>query len=416
MRKNGGHSLIQIRDGLQRDTAETWVGWRFRGMVSGSFLVSLVLAIFVFAAFPRVWVPGAAAFAAEAASGGRPGTRSGFNDKVTLGRVGRIMLSQQRVLFFGITSLKTRKPVSAEQFAASIDMDEVRFRGNTLGHYHGGSWGGRRGRESVASEFAAVQLAGLDVLHPEFRVEITQDAPVGTYAFAPYPVSNISVAGNTQIHMRPITGTMIWGVRSVSDQPRTFTVECPRIVPTSESKGTSDFWMNPDQAPGKIVNDLHRSARRIARELYLTTNIDDELPRLEALTNQLCTQDGIRISEAARVRAVMQYLSAENGFTYSTVQTRHDRSIDPVEDFLFNTKSGHCEYFASACALMLQSVQVPARLVNGYYGAISIHDWQKRNPSAARTQLGRSVSGQSLADAGAHSSGTTTKDGFSRKA
>ena len=66
---------------------------------------------------------------------------------------------------------------------------------------------------------------------------------------------------------------------------------------------------------------------------------------------------------------IMQYLSAENGFEYSTVQTRQDRTIDPVEDFLFNTKSGHCEYFASACALMLQSVQIPARLVNGYYGS-----------------------------------------------
>lgn len=45
-----------------------------------------------------------------------------------------------------------------------------------------------------------------------------------------------------------------------------------------------------------------------------------------------------------------------------------DRSIDPVEDFLLNTKTGHCEYFASACALMLQAVDVPARVVNGYKG------------------------------------------------
>ena len=370
VRKHGGDLLIQVRDGLQRDTAETWVGWRFRGMVSASFVVSLVLAVFVFAAFPRVWVPGAAAFAADAATEGRSGARSGFNDKVTLGRVGRIMLSQQRVLFFSVTSLKTRTLVSAEQFAAAINMDEVRFRGNTLGNYRGGSWGGAvQARGIVDSDYAIDRFADSEGLVPEFQVEITQDAPVGTYAFAPYPVSSIRVSGHTQIQLRPVTGTMIWGGRSVSDQPRTFTVECPRMDGTTDENPALESRTTPDAALGDIRHDMQRAARRVARDFYVPAHIADELPRLQELTNQLCTQDGSRISEAARVRAVMQYLSVENGFTYSIVQTRHDRSIDPVEDFLFNTKSGHCEYFASACALMLQSVQVPARLVNGYYGS-----------------------------------------------
>ena len=42
--------------------------------------------------------------------------------------------------------------------------------------------------------------------------------------------------------------------------------------------------------------------------------------------------------------------------------------IDPVLDFLVNRKEGHCEYFASALALLLRSVDVPARLVNGFKG------------------------------------------------
>jgi hypothetical protein len=37
-----------------------------------------------------------------------------------------------------------------------------------------------------------------------------------------------------------------------------------------------------------------------------------------------------------------------------------------VADFLFNTREGHCEYFASAMVLMLRSRRVPARLVNGF--------------------------------------------------
>lgn len=38
----------------------------------------------------------------------------------------------------------------------------------------------------------------------------------------------------------------------------------------------------------------------------------------------------------------------------------------PLEDFLERTQAGHCEYFASALALMLRSRDIPARVVNGY--------------------------------------------------
>ena len=48
-----------------------------------------------------------------------------------------------------------------------------------------------------------------------------------------------------------------------------------------------------------------------------------------------------------------------------------DARLDPVEDFLFNRKKGHCEYFASALALLLRSIDIPARIVNGFKGG----DW-----------------------------------------
>ena len=40
----------------------------------------------------------------------------------------------------------------------------------------------------------------------------------------------------------------------------------------------------------------------------------------------------------------------------------------PVEHFLLKTRSGHCEMFASALALSMRSLGIPARIVNGYYG------------------------------------------------
>jgi protein-glutamine gamma-glutamyltransferase len=39
---------------------------------------------------------------------------------------------------------------------------------------------------------------------------------------------------------------------------------------------------------------------------------------------------------------------------------------DPVANFLFNRKEGHCEYFASAMAVMLRTLRIPSRVVNGF--------------------------------------------------
>jgi hypothetical protein len=48
-----------------------------------------------------------------------------------------------------------------------------------------------------------------------------------------------------------------------------------------------------------------------------------------------------------------------------------DPEIDPVLDFLINRKTGHCAYFASALTLMLRTIGIPARMVNGFKGG----DW-----------------------------------------
>lgn len=45
-----------------------------------------------------------------------------------------------------------------------------------------------------------------------------------------------------------------------------------------------------------------------------------------------------------------------------------DENIDTTEDFFANFRSGHCEYFASALALMLRSQGIPARMVIGFRG------------------------------------------------
>lgn len=62
--------------------------------------------------------------------------------------------------------------------------------------------------------------------------------------------------------------------------------------------------------------------------------------------------------------AIRDYLQR---YKYTT-DLKRDERYEPLEDFLFVQKAGHCEYFASALAIMLRAVGVPTRSVNGFYG------------------------------------------------
>jgi transglutaminase-like putative cysteine protease len=41
---------------------------------------------------------------------------------------------------------------------------------------------------------------------------------------------------------------------------------------------------------------------------------------------------------------------------------------DPIDDFLFNTRSGFCEHYASAFVFLMRAAGIPARVVTGYQG------------------------------------------------
>jgi transglutaminase-like putative cysteine protease len=64
-----------------------------------------------------------------------------------------------------------------------------------------------------------------------------------------------------------------------------------------------------------------------------------------------------------QLEAIERHLGAE--YRYSRSFERDER-IDPVLDFLFIDKQGHCEYFAAALALCARSIGIPARVVMGY--------------------------------------------------
>ncbi len=78
----------------------------------------------------------------------------------------------------------------------------------------------------------------------------------------------------------------------------------------------------------------------------------------------------------AVARVLTNYLAHSGEYTYTLEITRHNRSIDPILDFLINTKQGHCERYAAALTLMLRSVGIPARVVKGFRGCDNQGDGQ----------------------------------------
>ncbi len=67
----------------------------------------------------------------------------------------------------------------------------------------------------------------------------------------------------------------------------------------------------------------------------------------------------------AAANAFVEYLRAS--CEYSTTDLAAPRAgLDPIEMFLFETRRGHCEYFASAMVAMCHAVGIDARLVTGY--------------------------------------------------
>ena len=65
-----------------------------------------------------------------------------------------------------------------------------------------------------------------------------------------------------------------------------------------------------------------------------------------------------------KIRAIQRYL--ERNYTY-TLDIRRTPGVEsPIDDFLEHTRSGHCELFASAMALMCKRAGIPTRIVQGY--------------------------------------------------
>ena len=98
------------------------------------------------------------------------------------------------------------------------------------------------------------------------------------------------------------------------------------------------------------------------RRHYLT------LPAIDSRIGKLAQSAvGGLTDDTQRARAVAEYL--RRNYAYTLELPSHEMA-DPLANFLFERKKGHCEYFSSAMAVMLRTLGIPSRLVTGFQSGI----------------------------------------------
>jgi protein-glutamine gamma-glutamyltransferase len=84
-------------------------------------------------------------------------------------------------------------------------------------------------------------------------------------------------------------------------------------------------------------------------------------PAVRALADSIA---GAQSTQIGKARAIEAYLRT---FRYTLELPRSAREAT-LDFFLFRRKAGHCEYFSTAMAVMMRSLGIPARNVNGFLG------------------------------------------------
>jgi transglutaminase-like putative cysteine protease len=264
---------------------------------------------------------------------------TGFTDRVQLGRIGQIQQSSAVVMHIEIEN----------DLQGAYDL---KWRGIALSSFDGSVWTNSYEQTSLRPAFDG-----------SYRL---MPAPI------PDPAAAISVAGRSiryRVLMEPLGTNVIF----LADRPR-------RLIGNFRQIGTDPggavYNLDPDHAvnryeaesqlPALDIDDLRLAPNtsppgtNIKIEQYL------KLPRLDPRIPKLASQvTADAPSNYDKAVALEQYLSTHFGYT---LELPSRQPQDPLANFLFERKKGHCEYFASSMAVMLRSLHIPSRIVTGFRG------------------------------------------------
>lgn len=278
---------------------------RPRLRIAGILLLqALPLALILFVLFPRIQGP----------LWGLPQdayASSGLDDKMSPGSVSKLTLSDTvafRVMFNG-------KPPQRSQ---------MYWRGPVLWNFDGHIWTMDKGR------FARLKPAQLDNLTLPIDYTVTLEPHNKTWLFTLEMPTRISVpAGMTydfQIqHKSPVTSRLRYTARSQL---------------------------------GYLAN-TEEDTRQLLRALAIPSNLN---PRAQQLAAKFRSNLG---SDEAVMRAALAYFNRE-GFQYTL--SPPPLGEQEIDDFLFTTRKGFCEHYASSFVFLMRAAGIPARIVTGYQG------------------------------------------------
>jgi len=255
---------------------------------------------------------------------------SGFSDRVQLGQIGRIQQSKSVVMHIQIDGDKVGKY-------------DLHWRGVALGDFDGHTW------SSPREQFVLTRRLDKSFAVPDpdttlrsgrekiIRYHVLME-PIGTNVFFLAPRGR-SVGGN----YRNLTSDSGGAVYDLDSQHM-----------VSQYDATSDI-------AGPTPGELRKAGRNYSEQItdrYL--DLPGEDPRVAQLASQVTSSAKNEYDKAA---ALETYLRTRYGYTLELPRTSVK---DPIANFLFERKQGHCEYFASAMAVMLRTLGIPSRVVNGF--------------------------------------------------
>lgn len=289
--------------------------------------VALLILIFVLA-LPLFLIAPRSGVAALTRTSGGLGHFIGFSDNVNLGAIGDLKQDDGIVM---------RVRIDDGQFPG-----DLRWRGVALDEFSGRTWKksieARKSRELGPSQSGFFRVGTFEALHrlttqtvflEPIESPILFAAPQAVAIQSDLPFVRTDAEGSMQSRHHEFERIIY---RAISD--------------TSE----------PDIEA--LRKDLLPYPASYERYLQLPDHLD---PRINALATSILVNARVRNRYDA-ARAIETAL--QTGYGYS-LQMRAG-GPDPLADFLFRVKAGHCEYFSTAMAVMLRTRGVATRVVNGF--------------------------------------------------
>jgi protein-glutamine gamma-glutamyltransferase len=258
---------------------------------------------------------------------------SGFSDHVQLGQIGQIQQSNAVVMHIQIDN-------------DSLGRYDLHWRGVALSDFDGHIW-------SRPQEQFVIERSDDGFAIPRLGNPLLLGA-------APLPAQVI----HYRVLMEPI-GTNVFFLapwaRRVSGGYRLLASDTGGAVYDFDSQQSISRYEADSDIAKPAAAEL-RSAREtlpphIAATYLRLPQVDPRVPRL---ATEITNNAGNNYDRAS---AIERYLRTRFGYTLELPRTPPK---DPIANFLFERKQGHCEYFASSMAVMLRTLGIPSRVVNGF--------------------------------------------------